>query len=83
MLKITVIAGITSFLALSGCVNRASYETAPVKVASPQGVVLCQLYSANIVLWDQAISVPEGMLITTGDSICHNEGLRIRAESLQ
>lgn len=82
--KKTVILGMVSFIALSGCaVNRVRYESVPVKVATSQGQVLCQLYTVNSVMWDEAIVVPEGMLITTGNSICHNEGLRLRQISLQ
>ena len=69
-----------SILTLTGCsIDHRAFETAPVYVARPEGIVTCQLYTMRSVLWDRAIKVPEGMLITTGDSICHTEGLRRRA----
>lgn len=78
--QILVIGGFAG-LALSGCVQLQSYETAPVSVSSPQGVVTCQLYTSNQVLWDEAIHVPNGMSIDTGDAICRDEGHRRKGRS--
>ena len=78
--KASLTVGVMSILVLTGCsIDRTAFETSPVYVVRPEGVVTCQLYWTNRVLWDRAIKVPEGMLITTGDSICHTEGLRRRA----
>ncbi len=76
MPKLTPIIGCVAVLALTGCVDRASYETAPVQVKTKKGVVTCQLYTERRVLWDEAISIPSGMTIAEGDQICQNEGLR-------
>jgi len=78
--KTSLTLGVMSILVLTGCsIDRTAFETAPVYVSRPQGIVTCQLYWTNRVSWDRAIKVPEGMYITTGDSICHTEGLRRRA----
>jgi len=80
MHRTSLTVGMMSILVLTGCtIDRSAFETAPVYVVRPEGVVTCQLYTTSSVSWDRAIKVPEGMLITTGDSICHNEGLRRRA----
>ncbi len=65
-----------ALLALAGCIDPADYETTPVKVETPRGVVVCQLYRERQVIWDEAISIPPGMTIAEGDQICINEGLR-------
>lgn len=81
MSKLYLLFGTTSVLTLSGCIDIESYETAPVSVSTPQGVVTCQLYTANRVLWDEAIRVPTGMSIKTGDAICRAEGNRRKGRS--
>lgn len=81
MSKLFLLFGTTSVLTLSGCIDIESYETAPVSVSTPQGVVTCQLYTANRVLWDEAIRVPKGMSIKTGDAICRAEGSRRKGRS--
>lgn len=76
MQKRVLLVGTIVSLALSGCIELESYETAPVLVSTPQGVVACQLYTADQVLWDEAIRIPKGMSINTGDAICRAEGNR-------
>ena len=58
---------------LTGCIDPANYATTPVSVTTETGNVVCQLYRTNNVLWDEAISIPPGMSISTGDSICKNK----------
>ncbi|THH38542.1 hypothetical protein E4Z66_02945 [Aliishimia ponticola] len=53
-----------------------SYETTPVKLETPQGVVTCQLYTDEIVAWDRAIDRPSKMSVTEADDICRAEGQR-------
>ncbi len=80
MHKTSLTFGAMLILVLTGCsIDRTAFETAPVYVVRPEGVVTCQLYTTSRVSWDRAIKVPEGMLITTGDSVCRTEGLRRRA----
>lgn len=74
--KVTPILGCAAFLVLAGCIDPADYETAPVKLETSKGVVICQLYKPRQVIWDEAISIPPGMTIAEGDQICKNEGLR-------
>lgn len=59
---------------LTGCIDPANYATTPVSVTTETGTVVCQLYRTNNVLWDEAISIPPGMSISTGDAICKNKG---------
>ena len=63
-------------MVLAGCVDPADYETAPVKVETAKGTVVCQLYRKRQVIWDEAISIPPGMTIAEGDRVCVEEGLR-------
>lgn len=81
MSKVSLFIGAAAIITLSGCIDLKSYETAPVSVSTPQGVVTCQLYTANQVLWDEAIRVPKGMSINTGDAICRAEGNRRKGRS--
>lgn len=63
-----------SFLATMGCVDKRSYETAPVLLSTDKGTIICQLYRADLTLWDEAISVPTGISIKTGDALCKQRG---------
>lgn len=63
-------------LALSGCLDPKSMETEPVEVRTPQGVVTCQLYRRDRVLWDRAIHRPESMSVAAADQACIEEGER-------
>ncbi|WP_299845526.1 hypothetical protein [uncultured Roseovarius sp.] len=75
--KVTPFLGCAAVLVLAGCsVDPVKYETTPVKLSSPKGPVVCQLYTHRQVIWDEAISIPPGMTIAEGDQICKNEGLR-------
>ncbi|MBT8458230.1 MAG: hypothetical protein HKP37_02100 [Boseongicola sp.] len=60
----------------SACISPESYESEPVNVETPIGVVTCQLYTRDLVIWDRAIDRPEGMTVSTADAICVNEGQR-------
>lgn len=62
---------------LSACsIDPKDWEMEPVTVDTPQGPVVCQLYSENIVRWDRAIDRPEDMSVETADAYCHNEGMK-------
>jgi hypothetical protein len=76
-------AGIAVCLAtiLSGCLDPQSMETAPVQVSTAQGVVTCQLYRRDRVLWDRAIHRPDTMSVATADQVCQAEGERIASRS--
>ncbi|MDU9003281.1 hypothetical protein [Sedimentitalea todarodis] len=70
-------AVILSALAVAGCApSPADYETTPVQVKTAQGVVTCQLYTPERVLWDRAIDRPNSMSVQQGDAVCRAEGER-------
>lgn len=49
-------------------------ETRPVKVETAQGIVTCQLYGAQRVLWDRAIDYPADMFWRDADAYCREAG---------
>jgi hypothetical protein len=63
-------------LLLTGCGPSRHFETPPVEVLTPEGPVLCQLYSKTFVDWDRAIQKPETMSHDKAKAICVNAGLR-------
>lgn len=65
---------------LSGCASSPqSYESTPVKIETSKGLVTCQLYTRDRVLWDRAIDRPSSMSVKEADSICLAEGKRWKA----
>lgn len=60
---------------IAGCTPK-NFETAPVTVDTPQGPVVCQLYTKNLSDWDRSVSRPEGMSVQAADQICVAEGKR-------
>jgi len=70
----SLIVLILTVTGLAACASPESYETEPVKVDTPIGVVTCQLYTRDLVVWDRAIDRPETMTVSTADAICVNEG---------
>lgn len=71
--SLAMLAGFT----LSACVvSPEVYETEPVELETATGVVTCQLYTDDLVLWDRSIDRPEGMSVTEADAICKAEGER-------
>lgn len=75
MKKLMICAAATAILA--GCAsNPRAYETSPVEVETPQGIVTCQLYSPEILVWDRSIDRPRSMGVQEADEICLEEGRR-------
>ncbi len=73
----TSMLGCAAFVVLAGCsIDPRNYETAPVQVETAQGVVTCQLYTRDTVIWDRATAVPAGMSIPQADEVCKAEGRR-------
>ncbi|MDA5094380.1 hypothetical protein O2N63_09815 [Aliiroseovarius sp. KMU-50] len=66
---------------LTGCAGKASFESNPVQIETPNGVVVCQLYTRDRVQWDEAIAVPSGMTKAEGDAYCVQEGYRQYSEA--
>lgn len=59
--------------ALSACAPQ-DMESTPVKVETPKGDVLCQLYARDLIYWDRAVQVPTGMSAADADAICRARG---------
>ncbi len=63
---------------LAGCIpSPEDLESTPVKVQTSQGVVTCQLYRPDRVIWDRAIDFPaDKMSVPEADAYCKQEGQR-------
>lgn len=70
--------GLSLAVLVSGCVDPKDFETDPVKVKTKKGVVTCQLYTKDEVLWDRAIDFPRSMKVPAADKVCKAEGHRQR-----
>lgn len=79
--NVTYLAVLFSLMLVSGCAHPTYYETAPVEVETPRGVVTCQLYTPEEVLLDEAIFAPDGMSIPEADAFCRAEGHRRKSEA--
>lgn len=77
----TTLLILAAALGLTGCVSPESLETEPVSVTTPNGVVTCQLYTRNRVLWDRAVHRPDSMSVREADEICVTEGQRQMGKS--
>ncbi|MCL6282135.1 hypothetical protein M3P21_01210 [Ruegeria sp. 2012CJ41-6] len=74
--SVPVLACIAAVL-VAGCVpSPENYETTPVQVQTDKGIVTCQLYSKDLVVWDRAIDRPNSMGVQEADAICKEEGKR-------
>ena len=79
MSKTLVALACASAFVVTGCVggiDKASYATDPVQVQTEQGVVTCQLYRHDRVIWDEAIDFPKSMSLQQADAVCQDEGFR-------
>lgn len=74
MKKIAVLSVAAAGL-LAAC-SPKSFETAPVTIDTPQGPVVCQLYTKGMLDWDRSISRPNALSVEAADAICKNEGIR-------
>ncbi|MES0827332.1 hypothetical protein [Ruegeria sp. SCP11] len=63
---------------LAACIpSPEDLETDPVKVQTSKGVVTCQLYRPDRVIWDRAIDYPATkMSVAEADGYCRQEGQR-------
>ncbi len=64
-------------VALAGYMSPESFETDPAEVTTCRGIVTCQLYTHNRVIWDRAIHRPETMSVSDAGTVCVNEGKRL------
>lgn len=72
-------AGLAAAFFLTGC-DRSGFETAPVALKAETGIVTCQLYTVDRVMWDHATDYPEGLTKAEADALCFAEGERRKAE---
>ncbi|WP_317056752.1 hypothetical protein [Roseovarius rhodophyticola] len=73
----TAALGSISAIVLAGCsVDPRNFETTPVQVKTAKGIVTCQLYTKERVLWDRAIDRPDNMSVREADDVCRAEGIR-------
>lgn len=80
-MKPTLLIGTVSVLALAGCsVDKRLYESEPVLVKTDKGIVTCQLYRDDQVLWDEALAFPKTMSLQEADQICLAEGYRVKRD---
>ncbi|MCB4454174.1 hypothetical protein [Leisingera sp. McT4-56] len=70
------LAAFGAISALTGCVSPEQFETAPVQLRTSKGIVTCQLYTKERVLWDRSIDRPASMTVQEADDICKREGYR-------
>ncbi len=76
------IVGVFCVALLSGCsIDPQNYETTPVQLKTAKGIVTCQLYTKERVLWDRAIDRPNNMSVREADNICRAEGERQKRAS--
>lgn len=69
---------ISCLLAFAGCIpSPEDYETTPVEVTTDQGIVVCQLYTLDRVIWDRSMHRPETMSVKEADAACIDEGRRL------
>lgn len=69
---------IVNLLILPSCAvfSLEQFETEPVRLETPSGLVLCQLYTRALTVWDRSIDRPETMAVDDADAMCEQEGLR-------
>ena len=79
MRTLTLITALTGAAILAGCsIDPQDHVTTPVQVQTAQGIVTCQLYTKENVLWDEAIDAPAHMPIAEANKICIAEGHRLK-----
>jgi hypothetical protein len=76
MKRIALVSSVLAVTMTGACVDRTGFETEPAVVKTELGDVTCQLYTADLVMWDRHIVRPKGMNAAIADEICYQEGLR-------
>lgn len=76
MKKFTLVMAVAATAVMAGCVSKTAFESNPVQIKTPKGMVTCQLYTRDRIQWDESIAVPAGMTKEEGDSYCVQEGHR-------
>lgn len=57
------------------------FESEPVTLDTPQGPVVCQLYTKSMLDWDRSVSRPATMSVEAADRLCEDEGRRQQGSS--
>ena len=65
---------------ITGCANKKEHETTPIRLNTPEGLVVCQLYSLDLIMWDTSITRPKSISKETTDTICIAEVARLQRE---
>ncbi len=52
------------------------FESDPVTLQTPNGPVVCQLYTKSMLDWDRSTARPDAMSTTAADKLCQAEGIR-------
>ena len=65
---------------ITGCANKKEHETTPIRLSTPEGLVVCQLYSLDLIMWDTSITWPKSISKETADKIRIAEGARLPHE---
>jgi len=77
LVSLTILA--VSGIMLTACApNPVDFESSPVVLQTSEGPVTCQLYRADMVVWDRAIDRPDTMSVETGDNLCKQAGVERR-----
>ncbi len=63
---------------LSGCFEPTKYESDPVDVQTSKGIVTCQLYTTQMVIWDRSIDRPANMSVREADEYCRRAGTEVK-----
>lgn len=69
-----------ALFAITGYANKKEHETTPIRLKTPEGLVVCQLYALDLIMWDTSITRPKSMSKETADKICVAEGARLKRE---
>ena len=69
-----------ALFAITGCANKKEHETTPIRLKTPEGLVLCQLYALDFIMRGTSITRPKSMSKETADKICVAEGARLKRE---
>ena len=44
-----------ALFAITGCANKKQHETTPILLKTPEGLVVCQLYALDLIMWDLSL----------------------------
>ena len=65
---------------ITDCTNKKEHETTPIRLNTPEGLLVCQLYALDFIMWDTSITRLKSMIKETANKICISEGARLQRE---